>query len=321
MRSAVEGPNYSAHVVDAIPAMVKNLRRQGMASDAETLRAWRGMIQRSVKFLLPPAGLYFSAGKGLREGVYPQRMPFPLLSLEVPYPQSSDAHAGEKSTRRHILCQEATMLLRGDRYEIINAPSDPEGFFVYIFAWRDATRSWMPQASAAYIRYDVPTGPIGNATYPGEAWAHNAHSTFGFSRVPVLNQIWERTVLQVGPEEADRAFTRDTAEEVRIAFEFLQVLACRNVRQVETPPPLKLNAARAKADKLPIDRFYTLKIGDVAIGRPHDAWTFTGGYKVREHLRSGHIRRLPDRQIWVTDTIVAFGSREGKVTKRYEVTA
>jgi hypothetical protein len=319
LAEAFAGPNYSAHVIDAIPLMSKNFRRSGMAQDAETLRAWAGMIERSVKFVLPPAGVYFTQGKGLREGVYPQRMPFPLISLEVPYPESNYDFGGVKSSRRHIMCQEANMIQSGEGWAIDNTPKEPEGFFITIFSYVDRAKAWVPQACSAYVRYDTPTGSGDNATYPGEAWAKNGQSTMGFARVPVLAQMWDSVVLRGGSAEAEKAFIRDTAEEVRIAFEFLQVLACRNVRQSENPPSEKLNKARVRSGKKPIDKFYTLRIGDVLIGRPHDGHQFTGAFKVREHFRSGHIRRLDDRSVWVTDTIVAAGSAEGRVVKRYAV--
>lgn len=320
MSGSNTGMNYSAHVVDTIPDILKNFRRSGMNEDAESLRAWRGMIQRSRKFLLPPSGHFFSQGKGLKEGIFPQRMPFPLVSLEVPHEKLPGGdNRGASSSRRHILCQEANMTKSGDGFIIDNNPKEAEGFFVFIFCYLDKAKQWMPQSCAGYIRYDVPTGSPDTSTFPGEAWAHNDHATFFFRRVPILHQLWDINVMQNGIQEAERSFVQDTAEEIRIAFEFLQVLACRNVTQVESSPSAILNAKRIRNGKEPIDKFYTLKIGDVAIGRTHSAYSQDSGFKVREHYRSGHIRRLGDRSVWVSDTIVALGSKEGRVFKRYAI--
>ncbi|MAN86426.1 MAG: hypothetical protein CL555_06055 [Algoriphagus sp.] len=315
------GPNYSAKVVDAIPAMKKNFRRNGADEDAISLGAWRGMIQRSRKFVLPEKGLFFSEGKGLKEGVYPQRMPFPLVSLEVPYPETATMAGRGSSSRRHILCHEAHVERVGEHYSVQNEASEPNGFFVYIFAFNDAAKAWVPQPCAAFVRYDTPTAPRNSSTFPGESWMLDHQSIFPFMRVTVLKNLWDQILLHSGPAAADQAFASDTAEEVRIAFEFLQVLACRNVRQVEHEAPKSLNSRRIRSGKMPIDKFYTLQVGDVMIGRPSGRHEFSGSFKVREHYRSGHIRRLSNQTIWVSDTIVAPGSSSGRVVKRYSIPA
>jgi hypothetical protein len=314
--------NYSAQVVDAIPEIVKNFSRQGMREDAETLRAWSGMIQRAVKFSLPISGDFFTKGKGLPAGVFPQRLPYPLLALEVPH--VVDHIGGTSSSRRLILCQEMNLSPKGSYFEIDNAPKDPEGFSVSVFSYIDKGRQWVPQPCSAYVRYDESTIshdqiPEGTATYINERRRQQA--SFQFRKIPLLTQLWERAVMQQGRVAADQAFARDTAEEVRIAFEFLQVLRCRNVREVEYMPSPALNAKRQRNGKALIDTFRVLMIGDVLIGRPSGKYEFSGAYKVREHYRSGHIRRLGDQSVWVSDTIVAAGSHLGMAQKHYAVRA
>lgn len=105
----------------------------------------------------------------------------------------------------------------------------------------------------------------------------------------------------------------------RSVLELLEALSCNNVAAevVECIDPA-VNARRRRQGKLAMYevRRLVVKVGDVAhaIGAP-------GGERngPREHLRRGHIRRLPDgRKIWVQACVV--GSRAvGVVRKTYAV--
>lgn len=105
----------------------------------------------------------------------------------------------------------------------------------------------------------------------------------------------------------------------RSVLELLEALSCNNVAAevVECIDPA-VNARRRRQGKLAMyeTRVLVVKVGDVAhaIGAP-------GGERdgPREHLRRGHIRRLPDgRRTWVQACVV--GSRAlGVVRKTYAV--
>lgn len=106
----------------------------------------------------------------------------------------------------------------------------------------------------------------------------------------------------------------------RSVLELVEALSCNNVASeiAERVDPA-VNARRRRNGKLPLyeTRVLVVKVGDVAhaIGSP------LGGDRSgpREHLRRGHVRRLPDgRRTWIQACVV--GSRAlGVVRKTYAV--
>lgn len=105
----------------------------------------------------------------------------------------------------------------------------------------------------------------------------------------------------------------------RSVLELVEALSCNNVAAevVERIDPA-VNARRRRQGKLPLyeTRVLVVKVGDVAhaIGAP-----MGDRNGPREHLRRGHVRRLPDgRKTWVQCCVV--GSRAlGVVRKTYAV--
>lgn len=105
----------------------------------------------------------------------------------------------------------------------------------------------------------------------------------------------------------------------RSVLELVEALSCNNVASevVERVDPA-VNARRRRQGKLPLYevRRLVVKVGDVAhaIGSPMGDRSGP-----REHLRRGHVRRLPDgRKTWVQCCVV--GSRAmGVVRKTYAV--
>lgn len=145
---------------------------------------------------------------------------------------------------------------------------------------------------------------------------------YGSNSVPgILPDLHDHLVAEIGYAEVARNAGVDVADEVRVVVEFLQVLACRNVRAIDVQPSEALNHQRERKGKEPFDTVRILTVGDVAIGGARGAGSRSNedGYKVREHLRTGHIRRLSGYNTWVNDCIVAPGSPLGRAAKSYAV--
>ena len=111
-----------------------------------------------------------------------------------------------------------------------------------------------------------------------------------------------------GKKPADDRVWGSVGQAGRSVLELVEALSCNNVAAevVERIDPA-VNARRRRQGKLPLYEVHRLvvKVGDVAhaIGAPMGD---RGG--PREHLRRGHIRRLPDgRKTWVQACVV--GSR------------
>lgn len=119
--------------------------------------------------------------------------------------------------------------------------------------------------------------------------------------------------------EDDKKRSVDTAKKsMFVVFELIEALSCTNI----TTEPLeiidpKVNARRIKAGKLPLyeTKILTLKTPQaISQGQPG------GGTHAspRQHLRRGHIRRLPSGNIWVNPCVVGDPSK-GKIDKSYIV--
>lgn len=310
--------NYSAHVVESMKRDVVDMLRQQHPRDAAALLDWCKQIIGAIKYQLPPMGQYISRAKPLPLGIMPQRMPFPAVSLEVPFSDSADDTIRKDgllvSTRRHILAREAR-------------PKDPAkplaggyvfgregatGVHIQISAWLDEQRHWVPMPYGCFLPYDEPAVQTSPHSRDGRMYA--------FNTVPeVMPDYHELLVQENGYAAVSSDNGVDVADEVKIVVEFLQVLACRNVHQRILQPEDALNRQRAKKGKTPFDVVRMLTVGDVVIGGTVSAYADDGGYKVREHMRTGHIRRLADHQVWVSDCIVAAGSPLGRVNKSYAI--
>lgn len=94
---------------------------------------------------------------------------------------------------------------------------------------------------------------------------------------------------------------------------FLNALACSNVHASKRAP-----TKAPKRGALPFDTYYVLSVDPGLVDS--EARPIGAGRSPREHLRRGHIRCLADgRRIWVNATIVAAGSRAGRIVKDYRL--
>lgn len=101
-------------------------------------------------------------------------------------------------------------------------------------------------------------------------------------------------------------------------FEFIEAMSCTNVEPSTHESASPKNEKRIKQGKLPI---YETKI--LTIKPRHQPESIGSGIKgthssPRQHLRRGHIRRLPSGNIWVNSCVV--GNKEnGIISKSYAV--
>lgn len=102
---------------------------------------------------------------------------------------------------------------------------------------------------------------------------------------------------------------------ISVLLQFIAASRCSNtMADVAISPPEKLNKKRRKAGKQPFFSYKVLTIG----GFSSSASANAGGTHAspRVHLRRGHIRRLPNKTVWVNAAVVGDKSR-GMVTKDY----
>jgi hypothetical protein len=119
--------------------------------------------------------------------------------------------------------------------------------------------------------------------------------------------------------EVDGLMSQYAGHIAQIFVGFLEALHCSNVEVIVNDPPSKLNKKRISKGRIPLFSFRTLHIKtnrSIAVngqGGPERAGP-------RLHFRRGHIRRLPDKLVWVQPCMVG-SLKNGMVMKDYEVSA
>ena len=109
--------------------------------------------------------------------------------------------------------------------------------------------------------------------------------------------------------------TGDFLEDAQAWMNLCLLLNVHNTARVSIDPPERLNKARVKSGKQPLQSYHVLEIGGDRWDSPY-VNVGTGSGK-RSHLRRGHVRHLGgDRLTWIRDTVVK-GSRAGFVHKDY----
>lgn len=102
-------------------------------------------------------------------------------------------------------------------------------------------------------------------------------------------------------------------------LELLEALTCRNVQLVNHQEASPVNAKRVKEGKLPIYETRMLVV-DTGVDPGGTVRTDRGTHaSPRQHLRRGHIRRVPGGNIWVNSCVVGDPNK-GVIDKSYRVT-
>lgn len=113
-------------------------------------------------------------------------------------------------------------------------------------------------------------------------------------------------------------FKKHADQAVKPLLELIEALTCKNVyfESLEVIDEKK-NERRIKAGKLPL---YETKILVVDSKPKEIDTTWKGGTHAspRQHLRRGHIRRLPSGNIWINNMVIGK-AKTGKIDKSYAV--
>lgn len=104
--------------------------------------------------------------------------------------------------------------------------------------------------------------------------------------------------------------------DLHAALALIEALSCTNVESIKTTPR-KVNKNAARAGALPFDSYHELMIRPSNKGSNGQVTGLTHR-SPREHLRRGHIRRLPAGNVWVNSCVVAAGAGS-KIQKSYTV--
>lgn len=290
MQNPIIETNYCAHAIDDL----KKLRpRLAPSLELDTVDHLLQGIANSVKFRIPDYGRILERKKGDTVGETIEkycpnfRLPYPTVALEWSIPDcQSLAYPGSGYDFERDCGYDAVICLASEEER------NKEHFVVM----RLMCRAFSPEGKAW-----VPLN-FGATISPGGASI----------------SIFAQTNTGKATGEGSLVARSDVIGEISALVEFVAALACSNSVAADAAlPNANLNAKRAKSGKTPFFSYKVLTISAQGSKAPSGSQCGTHG-SPRVHLRRGHIRRLPERTVWVNACVVGDKSK-GFVHKDYKV--
>lgn len=327
--------NYTTHAIEGLTELVPRLERMRLSEAARNVRRVIELLGQSVKFILPDNGVLFDDGLRALPEVF--HLPYPVTVAEFQITQDAPeshqplAQQGavlHGSSRRIALAIEITAsnfqmyewMLPIEKFDLLTRDGSIAIISVY---YVDADRQWMIPPFGVVIparkKAERPADLLANSMemYGGavpkgmEVLPLEMHPTF------LLPEQCMDILRTGGLPKALATAAQDNGDERHAITALIEVLSCKNVLTNETPPPAPLNKKRLAKGKPPFFEYKTLLLDPSEASSP--TATLGGTHaSPRVHLRRGHIRRLPNRNIWVNAAVV--GNRQsGMVLKDYAV--
>lgn len=294
----ISAKNYAAQAVHALKAF--SHRPSLSPRDQKSVQWCARRLKDSVHFVLPDSGLILNDGlKGLDN--LKIELPFPEISLEflisgghkcVIYASSHDERTQELSKY-------------GKRMQDMGAsPEYVLVFSVYTMPAMPAMgRHWCLSPHIHTFNKEVDFGRRGPCSFFVHSW-----------------RFLPDFIRESGSsDEALLQSERASFHFLRHVLELCEALSCTNVSIATHQKASTTNERRIKKGKLPIYETKVLVIDtpqNRAQANPPQGGTHASP---RQHLRRGHIRRLPTgRNVWVNSCVVGSGST-GRIDKVYAV--
>lgn len=319
---AITARNYAAQAQRGMIEWAKAMERAA-SLDSRMATLLADAIGESVHFVMPDDGIII--GDGLK-GIIDRQVRLPFRSITVEYYATGEQNSGSASEllqapKRVILAQE----INKSEMEKYVGHSLPHGSEMWIAV---NAACLIGHGSDAYWT-PIPTGwampcdwyDKGGATPMLQSFASHAKG-INIPGIPLatLPESQKKIIDKYG-DSGMADLVHDIAGEVSAIMELCEALSCSNVRHEPIEKvDQKKNSRRIRDGKLPIyeTRMLVVETGkhSVSVGSVHGESSRNGP---RQHLRRGHIRRLPDeRRIWVNSCIVG-AANEGVIDKAYTV--
>jgi len=289
----------------AIPEIQGQLNRQSNKKFIEVIDWVCDRAVKAEKFVMPNGGQIFDSGfRALPEKL---NLPFPEIVLEYSCVKVQGGNVGN-GLASEILGED---LSHNAPKRIVFAIQKEIGIAIFSLVEMKiplGQYSWMFMPFGALVskkerfqRLENPLSEIDKPLIQGVAVTYQDFSGLAIQR---HGADWEKYAAM------------DLNDEILSVLSLLEALSCKNV-STEKLPSRKLNKGAQKRGALSFDEYHVLTRNranaDSALG-------FGGGThrSPREHLRRGHIRRLPQGNVWVNSTVVN-PNVGGKINKVYEL--
>lgn len=292
------------------------------------------LLRQSVKFYLPDNGDLFEDGLRALPAIF--RLPYPVIAAEfritkdAPEHQQPLAIRGEKlytSTKRIALAIEInaenfdyfSWMLPQEKHELLTLDG---AIAIISVCYIDSTSEWIVPPYGIVIPCRKSMGTPSMEEITEDVWGGVPK---GMKRLPIEMHPTYLKPEQTRQLEASNdtnhilsIVAQDNHDEGRAILNLIEILSCRNVVTETIPAPIALNNKRKAKGKAPFFEYKVLmlSIPDERSTKTHES---SGTHaSPRVHLRRGHIRRLPNKVIWVNSSVVG-NRKSGIIEKDYSV--
>lgn len=318
--------NYAAQAERDLRIGAESLKRNGMSVDALIFDAHANLLRDSVKFVIPDGGTIFDDDlRGLKGIEF--NLPYNSIAIEYFIPDGG-ASCGDGIE---------TPFGRGDASIEVKkriALADIVPFsMLELIAQRPIKEILAPMfwengenecVSIKYLDFSefIKMWTLGHAQcfIPKTTLINSYRREYVSSVAPLLPDMCEMMIGAYGEKQYIANALQDVSSQVRVVFELCEALTCTNVESaIHQAASAKVNAKRIKAGKLPI---YETRVLTVKPTREAGESRGPLGYDrngPRQHLRRGHVRRLPTgKNTWIQSCVVG-SLKNGLIHKSYEI--
>lgn len=254
--------------------------------------------KQAVKFVMPENGKIFDSGfKALPETL---NLPFPKIVIEYEC-------LAEGGVAEQVFGKIATT--PANKRIVYAEQQDQVILVVSIVAFRLPTggEEWQIQPYYAGLMTNDMVQPFEEVKRPPELAVGN-HIKNVYTKFVDIGGMAKRIH---GDSWEENAYV-DMIDESGAVLSLIEALSCRNVG-IEKLPIRKMNKSAAKRGAIPFDEYHVLTV--TGQSKPANGSGDSHHRSPREHLRRGHIRRLPTGNTWVNSTVVnaGIGSKINKI--------
>lgn len=335
----ISARNYAAQAVAGIRDWAKRAQSlsayENVAIDAAMVEGVAKSIESSVHFAIPDNGEIFDDDlKGLVGIDF--RLPYPSITVEyfaeIDHGRITEA-TPNYSPKRMILAVEVEKSSLRDIFGSVGVTYDeieifgamdviPSDIFIYMAVINEVSGVWIlnPLGFLMTSKWDFRLAGEETQLICEPLVTPKGKQHMTGRPLPVMPAMYQQIQKEYGDDKALQNCVHDIMGDVRAVMEMCEALACSNVStDVIQAENSKANAKRIRKGKLPIWETKTLSIEVPKLTGPGGSAGYGDRNAPRQHLRRGHIRRLPDdRRIWVNSCVV--GSAEhGRISKGYSV--
>ncbi|MEB6587551.1 MULTISPECIES: hypothetical protein [Pseudomonas] len=327
----VQALHYCTQAIEQLEVGMRMVRKD-MPGILHAHRVLVKLLRESVKFILPNCAELVDMSEVRQAHLDLARLPFPVVALESPWVfvgnEGEDKPGCHRSTRRIALCvtmgpELAELLPDTERF----LKEEHGGVVVFSLYWNDATSRWVLPMGGLFVPHQNEVA----AYVPEEAtlldhlangWlleadpTHTKQRKFNISPTVLMPEKFGHYSEVLGFEQAVACIIRETHEEVMAFLQASVMLNCANVRMADIAAPSLLNKKRKAKGKTPFFNYRVLQVE-----APRSGSASMGGHHAspRGHLRRGHIRRLPDRMVWVRPAFVNVSATGEMINKDYAI--